>query len=46
MLNMEGKEIAEVENFTYLGSIMDQEGRTKADIKARIGKVREAFLQL
>ncbi|XP_061184944.1 uncharacterized protein LOC133192958 [Saccostrea echinata] len=45
-LNIEGKEIEEVEHFTYLGSILDQQGRTEADIKARIGKARVAFLQL
>lgn len=50
MLNMERKEFVEVENFTFLGIIVDQQWWTeadkKADIKARIGKVRVAFLQL
>lgn len=27
-LNIEGKEIEEVDNFTYLGSIVDQQGGT------------------
>jgi hypothetical protein len=45
-LNIEGQEIEEVEHFTYLGSIVDQQGGTEADIKARIGKARVAFLQL
>lgn len=43
MLNMEEKKIEKVENFTL---IVDQQGGTKADIKARIGKARVAFLQL
>lgn len=49
MLNMERKEFVEVEIFTYLGIKVDQQWWTeadkKADIKARIGKVRGAFLQ-
>ena len=45
-LNIEGQEIEEVEHFTYLGGIVDQQGGTEADIKARIGKARVAFLQL
>lgn len=50
MLNMERKEFVELENVTYLGIKVDQQWWTeadkKADIKARIGKVRGAFLQL
>lgn len=46
MSNMERKEFVEVENFTYLGIIVGQQWWTEADIKARIGKVRVAFLQL
>ena len=40
------KAIEEVEHFTYLGSIVDTQGGTEADVKARIGKARVAFLQL
>ena len=38
--------LGEVTSFTYLGSIMDTEGGTDADVKARTGKARGAFLQL
>ena len=38
--------LEEVEEFTYLGSIIDKKGGTEADIKARIGKARTAFTQL
>ncbi|VDP30749.1 unnamed protein product [Schistosoma margrebowiei] len=36
----------DVESFTYLGSIIDEQGGSDADVKARIGKARTAFLQL
>ncbi|VDP32511.1 unnamed protein product [Schistosoma margrebowiei] len=35
-----------VKSFTYLGSIIDDQGGSNADVKVRIGKVRAAFLQL
>ena len=38
--------LGEVDSFTYLGSIVDKKGGTEADIKARIGKARNAFIQL
>ena len=38
--------IKEVEHFTYLGSVGDTQGATEADVKARNGKERVAFLQL
>ena len=40
------KPLEEVENFTYLGSIMNDRGGTTADIKARTGKARVAFNSL
>ncbi|VDP47385.1 unnamed protein product [Schistosoma curassoni] len=36
----------DLETFTYLGSIIDERGGSDADVKARIGKVRAAYLQL
>ncbi|VDP27836.1 unnamed protein product [Schistosoma mattheei] len=36
----------DVESFTYLGSIIDEQGGSDAGVKARIGKARAAFLQL
>jgi hypothetical protein len=38
--------LEEEEGFTYLGSIVDKQGGTDADVKTRIGKVMAAFLQL
>jgi hypothetical protein len=45
-IKLEGVELEEVESFTYLGSTVDKEGGTDADIKTRIGKARAAFCQL
>jgi len=45
-VTLNGKELEEVDTFTYLGSIIDKEGGTDADVKARIGKARAAYLQL
>ena len=36
--------IEEVEHLTYLGSVVDTQGRIGADVKARIGKANAAFL--
>ena len=41
-----GNGLEEVEAFTYLGSVLDKQGGTDADVKARIGKARTAYLQL
>ena len=38
--------IEDVDHFTYLGSVVDKQGGTEADVKARIGKARVAFLNL
>ena len=43
-LHMEA--IEEVDHFTYLGSVIDAQSGTEADVKARIGKATVAFLQL
>jgi len=44
-VKLQGNNIEEVETF-YLGSIIDKHGDTDADVKARIGKARGAFIQL
>ncbi|VDP49448.1 unnamed protein product [Schistosoma mattheei] len=36
----------DVKTFTYLGSIIDEQGGCDADVKARIGKARAAYLRL
>ena len=41
-----GKDLEEVESFTYLGSNVDKSGGTDADVRVRIGKARAAFNQL
>ncbi|VDP20019.1 unnamed protein product [Schistosoma margrebowiei] len=45
-ITLDGKTLENVESFTYLGSIIDEQGGSDADVKARIGKARTAFLQL
>ena len=45
-VTLNGKPLEEVQSFTYLGSVIDQQGGTVADVKARIGKARAAFIQL
>ncbi|VDO87079.1 unnamed protein product [Schistosoma curassoni] len=35
-----------MKTFTYLNSIVNEQGGYDADLKARIGKVRQTFLQL
>ena len=40
------KDLEEVDSFVYLGSVMDLKGGTEADVKARIGKARVAFIAL
>ena len=39
-------QIEEVDEFTYLGSIVSKKGGTDEDIQARIGKARQAFAML
>ncbi|CAH8519671.1 unnamed protein product [Schistosoma rodhaini] len=41
-----GETLEDVEPFTYLGSIIDEQGGSDAEVKARIGKARTAFIQL
>ena len=36
--------IEEVDHFVYLGSVVDTQGRTEANVKVRIGKARVTFL--
>ncbi|VDO62523.1 unnamed protein product [Schistosoma margrebowiei] len=40
------EDLEDVKTFTYLGSIIDECGESDADVKARIGKARAAYLQL
>ncbi|VDO89009.1 unnamed protein product [Schistosoma margrebowiei] len=45
-ITLDGETLENVQSFTYLGSIIDEQGGSDADVKARIGKARTAFLQL
>ncbi|VDP07092.1 unnamed protein product [Schistosoma margrebowiei] len=36
----------DVKTFTYLGSVIDEQGGSDEDVKARIGKARAEYLQL
>ncbi|VDP57997.1 unnamed protein product [Schistosoma mattheei] len=40
------EDLEDVKTFTYLGSIIDEQGGSDADVKARIDKERAAYLQL
>ncbi|CAH2326140.1 Hypothetical predicted protein [Pelobates cultripes] len=43
-ITLNGSPLKEVQFFTHLGSIIDQQGGTDVDVKARIGKARVAFI--
>ncbi|CAI2734940.1 unnamed protein product [Schistosoma spindalis] len=45
-ITLDGETLEDVKTFTYLGSIIDEHGESDADVKARIGKARAAYLQL
>ncbi|VDO57621.1 unnamed protein product [Schistosoma margrebowiei] len=45
-ITIDGEVLEDVKTFTYLGSIIDEQGGSDADVKARIGKARAAYLQL
>ncbi|VDP38607.1 unnamed protein product [Schistosoma curassoni] len=45
-ITVDGEYLEDVKTFTYLGSIIDEQGRSDADVRARFGKASEAYLQL
>ena len=45
-IKIEGEDLKEVNKFTYLGSVISNEDRAKADINTRINKARNAFKSL
>ncbi|VDO75968.1 unnamed protein product [Schistosoma margrebowiei] len=45
-ITLDDETLEDVESFTYLGSIINEQGGSDADVKARIGKAWAAFLQL
>ncbi|VDO61203.1 unnamed protein product [Schistosoma margrebowiei] len=44
-ITIDGEDLEDVKTFTYLGSIIDEQGGSDADVKVRIGKARAAYLQ-
>ncbi|VDP60659.1 unnamed protein product [Schistosoma curassoni] len=45
-ITLDGETLEDVESFTHLGGIIDEQGKSNANVKERIGKGRAAFLQL
>ncbi|VDO77688.1 unnamed protein product [Schistosoma margrebowiei] len=45
-ITLDGETVEDVESFTYLRSIIDEQGGSDAYVKARIGTARATFLQL
>ncbi|VDO63652.1 unnamed protein product [Schistosoma margrebowiei] len=45
-ITIDGEDLEDVKTFTYLGSINDEHDGSDANVKARIGKARAAYLQL
>ncbi|VDP27311.1 unnamed protein product [Schistosoma curassoni] len=45
-VTIDGEDLLDVKTFTYLGSIIDEQGGSDADMNARIGKARAAYLPL
>ncbi|VDP41175.1 unnamed protein product [Schistosoma margrebowiei] len=45
-ITLNGETLEDMESFTYLGRVIDERGGCDADVKGRIGKARENFLQL
>ncbi|VDP22529.1 unnamed protein product [Schistosoma margrebowiei] len=43
-ITIDGEDLEDVNTFTYLGSIINEQGGSDADVKARIGKARAAYL--
>ncbi|VDP31328.1 unnamed protein product [Schistosoma margrebowiei] len=45
-ITIDAEDLEDVKTFTYLDSIIDEQGGSDADVKARIGKERAACLQI
>ncbi|VDP83648.1 unnamed protein product [Schistosoma mattheei] len=46
LIKTDGDDLESVKTYTYLGSIIDEQGGSGADVKARIGKARAAYSQM
>ncbi|VDP35524.1 unnamed protein product [Schistosoma mattheei] len=45
-ITLDGEDLEDVKTFTYLDNIIGEQGGPDADVEARIGKARAAYLQL
>jgi hypothetical protein len=45
-IKLEEQILEEVKAFTYMGSVVDKQGGTDANVRARFGKARAVFVQL
>ncbi|VDP74470.1 unnamed protein product [Schistosoma curassoni] len=45
-ITIDGENLEDVKTFTYLGSVIYEQGGSDADMKVRVGKSRAAYLQL
>ena len=45
-IELNGEQVEEVEEFVYLGALMDKEGGTTKDIQHRLSKARQAFYRM
>ncbi|VDP40866.1 unnamed protein product [Schistosoma curassoni] len=46
LITIDGEDLEDVKTFIYMASIIYEHGGSDADVKARIGKARAAYLQL
>ncbi|VDP50107.1 unnamed protein product [Schistosoma mattheei] len=44
-ITFDGETLEEVKHFTFLDSIIDEQGKYDADAKAMVGKIRKEFIQ-
>ncbi|VDO63632.1 unnamed protein product [Schistosoma margrebowiei] len=42
-ITIDGEDLENVKSFTYLGSFIDENGRSDVDVTTRIGKPRAAY---
>ena len=45
-VHLQGQDLEDVDDFTYLGSVVSKDGGADKDIKQRLGKARQAFNML
>ena len=45
-ISIDGKDVEDVDSFTYLGVIVNKTGGAEQDITARVGKARSSFNKL